>query len=132
MVAILNKELPSGVVLNALAHITIGLGAKLNKEQLLLDNYQDFDGNIYPNISKMPFIILRATSNEIRKLVLTARELNLDYGCFINTMTDGGWQEQIHTTTQTPEENLIYYGCVLYGSVEKINPLTKKFSLWKN
>ena len=67
LVALLNKDVPTGVAMNALAHMSIGLGAQVGKDDLLLDNYQDKDGNIYPNISKIPFIILRGKSSEIRK-----------------------------------------------------------------
>lgn len=132
LVAIVNKDIPTGVGMNALAHMSIGLGAELGKENLRLDNYQDKEGNVYPNISQIPFIILRGKSQEIRKIMLAAKELELHHGIFIHTMTGGGYQEQLDNTAQTPEEQLTYYGCVLYGPIEKINNLTKKLSLWRD
>jgi len=132
LVAVLNKDLPTGVVLNALAHMTIGLGADLGKPTLHLDTYKDKDGNLYPNISQMPFIILRAKSGEIRKTVKAAQENSIAHGVFLNTMTGGTYVEQLANTAQTPEEQLIYYGCVLFGPVEQVNALTKKFSLWRD
>ena len=132
LVALLNKDVPTGVAMNALAHMSIGLGAQVGKDDLLLDNYQDKDGNIYPNISKIPFIILRGKSSEIRKTVKAAREQNILHGAFINTMTGGGYAEQIANTLQIPEEQLVYYGVVLYGSIEAVNSLTRKFSLWRD
>lgn len=132
LVAIINKELPSGVALNALAHMAIGLGTTLNSSQLHLDNYQDKDGNLYPNISGMPFIILRAKSGEIRKIVKAATDAGIARGVFLNTMTGGTYQEQLANTAQTPEEQLIYYGCVLFGPFEQVHELTKKLSLWRD
>lgn len=132
LVAIINKDLPSGVALNALAHMTIGLGTTLNSSQLHLSDYLDKDGNTYPNISGMPFIILRAKSGEIRKTVKAAKEAGIAHGVFLNTMTGGTYQEQLANTAQTPEEQLVYYGCVLFGPIEQVNALTKKFSLWKD
>lgn len=132
LVAIINKDLPTGVALNALAHITIGLGANLGETALLLDTYKDKDGNIYPNISQMPFIILRAKSGEIRKTVKAIREANIVHGVFLNTMTGGTYKEQLLNTSQTPEEQLIYYGCVLFGPIDQVNAFTKKFSLWRD
>lgn len=131
LVAIINKELESGVALNALAHMTVGLGANIGKESLQLDTYVDADGLLYPHISQMPFIILRGTSNEIRKTIKAAREQNINHGAFLNTMTGGTYQQQLDTTRQTPEEKLVYYGCVLFGNAEKVTALTKKFSLWR-
>ena len=132
LVALLNKDLPVGVVMNALAHATIGLGAQIGKQDLMLDDYQDQNGNIYPNISKMPFIILRGKSGEIRKTLIAAKEQELAHGVFINTMTGGTYQEQLANTLVTLEEQLIYYCIVLFGPVETVNSLTKKFSLWRD
>lgn len=132
LVALVNKDLPIGVAMNALAHATVGLGAEVGAQLLQLDTYVDKEENSYPNISKMPFIILRAKSNEIRKTVKAAREAGLKYGVFINTMTGGTYVEQIANTQQASEESLIYYGCVLFGEVDAINALTKKFSLWRD
>jgi hypothetical protein len=36
---------------------------------LRLNDYQDKDGNIYPNISQILFIVLRGKSGEIRKAI---------------------------------------------------------------
>lgn len=49
LVALVNKEIDVGVAMNAIAHMTIGLGAQLSQEQLRLNNYKDKEGNIYPN-----------------------------------------------------------------------------------
>lgn len=131
LVALVNKEIEIGVAMNAIAHMTLGLGSSISQEMLRLDNYQDKDGNIYPNISQMPFIVLRGTSNEIRKAVNAAKEHNLKFGAFINTMTGGGYQEQLNNTLQKSEQELIYYGAVLFGPWETVSLITKKFSLYK-
>ncbi len=132
LVAIINKDLPIGVAMNALAHMTLGLGATLEKDMLHLDNYTDKDGNVYPNISRMPFIILRGKSGEIKKAVKAIKELNLSHGIFINTMTGGTYKEQLVNTAQTPEEQLTFYGVVLFGPIQVVNSVTKKFSLWRD
>ena len=131
LVAIINKEIDLGIAMNAVAHMSIGLGAQLNNEILKLNDYQDKDGNIYPNISQMPFIILRGKSGEIRKATQNAREHNVQYGVFTNTMTGGTYQEQLNNTLATPEVHLIYYGAVLFGPWELVSQITKKFSLYK-
>lgn len=75
LVAMVNKDIEIGIAMNAIAHMAIGLGAQLNNTLLRLNDYQDKDGNIYPNISQMPFIILRGKSGEIRKAVQNAKML---------------------------------------------------------
>lgn len=132
LVAIINKELPSGVALNTLGHMALGLGASVDKASLRLSNYVDANGNNYPNISEMPFIVLRGTSNEIRKAVLAARAQNIHLGIFTNTMTGGGYQAQIDNTAQTTEDQLVYYGVLMFGPLEEVAVITKKFSLWRD
>lgn len=131
LVAILNKDIEAGVAMNAIAHMTIGLGAQLNHEILKLIDYQDRNGNIYPSISQMPFIILRGKSSEIKKVIQSAKEQEIKFGVFTNTMTGGTYQEQLDNTLQTPEDQLIYYGAVLFGSWDMVSQITKKFSIYK-
>ncbi|MFI4937952.1 MAG: DUF2000 domain-containing protein [Candidatus Berkiellales bacterium] len=131
LVAVLNKSIESGKVFNALAHMCIGLGSAVGKEQLRLTDYQDADGGSHPFISEIPFIILAENSNKIRKLRLEAITNNIAFNDFTDTMTVGTYQEQIERTLQTKEENLIYYGIVLLGEWDKVTELTRKFSLWR-
>lgn len=131
LVAVLNKTLEPGVALNALGHMVLGVGGSTAKEKLLLGDYRDAQGNTYPNISQMPFIVLRGTSGEIRKLVVQAREHKITHGVFLNTMTGGTYVEQMERTSLTAEDALIYYGAVLIGPWDTVAVLTKKLSLWR-
>ena len=46
-------------------------------------------------------------------------------------MIIGGYEEQLERSSQTKEEELVYFGIVLFGDWEKVSELTKKFSLWR-
>lgn len=131
LVAVINKTIEPGVAMNALAHMVIGLGAQLNNDVLRLDTYRDKNGNAYPNISQMPFIILKGTSGEIKKTVQAAREQGIQHGAFINTMTGGTYQEQLDNTLKTAEEDLVFYGAVLFGPWDVVSAMTKKLSLYR-
>ena len=131
LVAILNKDIESGVALNALGHMSIGLGAEVGKELLRLDTYFDANENAYPDISQIPFIILRAKSNEIRKTIMLARDNGIKHSIFLNTMTGGSYTEQLERTKNSDIETLIFYGCVLFGPWDKVTEMTRKLSLWK-
>jgi len=128
----MNGKIETGVIMNALAHMCIGFGAEVGKEDLLLTDYIDADENIHPYISEMPFIILKAkNSNKLSSLRQSALELGVRFVDFIDTMTVGTYQEQLEKTKNTKETDLIYYGIVFLGDWEKVSELTKKFSLWK-
>ena len=130
-VAVLNKSIEPTKILNALAHMCFGLGAIVGKDDAKLTNYRDAEGGLHPFISEMPFIILEANNNKIRKLRLLAHENKVNCIDFTKTMIAGTYLEQIARTAQTAEEDLIYCGIVLFGDWEKVTELTRKFSLWK-
>jgi hypothetical protein len=98
LVAVMNEKIEPGVLMNALAHMCIGFGADIGKELLRLTPYIDADGGCHPHISEMPFIILKANSNKIRSLRVSASEANVRFVDFTHTMTTGGYLEQIEQT----------------------------------
>lgn len=133
LVAVVNKQIDMGVAMNALAHMCLGFGAHMGAEELHLMDYENADGFIYPNISKMPFIILREkNSNKIGNLLMKAKEAGIQYSVFTNTMTEGTWEDQKARTLATKPEEIIFYGIVLYGPKEIVTEMTKKLSLWKD
>jgi len=131
LVAVMNKSIEPGVIMNALAHISIAFGAKIGPESLQLVDYIDKDQNVYPNISKMPFIILRANSNKIRNLRDEATSDDIKCAVFTDTMTVGTWDEQVARTAERNQDDLKFYGIVLFGDYSKVTEMTKKFSLWR-
>ncbi len=131
LVAVMNEKVEPGLIMNALAHMCIGFGSEIGKGPLQLTNYLDGDGGSHPNISEMPFMILKANSNKIRTLRQAALEAKISCVDFTDTMTVGTYLEQIERTKQTKEVDLIYYGIVLFGKWDKVSELTRKFSLWK-
>ncbi|BCA96396.1 hypothetical protein TUM19329_27570 [Legionella antarctica] len=131
LVAVLNKSIEPGKLMNALAHMCIGLGSVIGKEELRLTDYKDADDGSHPFISELPFIILSENSNKIRKLRNEARANHIIFNDFTDTMTIGTYKEQLARTVQVKDEDLIYYGIVLYGDWQKVTELTRKFSLWR-
>ena len=131
LVAVLNKSIEPGKAMNALAHMCIGLGSVIGKEELRLADYKDADGGSHPFISELPFMILSENSNKIRKLRTEAIANNILFNDFTDTMTVGTYKEQIERTQQVKDENLIYFGIVLFGDWDTVTALTRKFSLWK-
>lgn len=131
LVAVLNKSIEPGKVMNALAHMCIGLGAAIGRDLLRLTDYQDAEGGSHPFISELPFIILAENSNKIRKLRNEAIANKIIFNDFTDTMTIGTYQEQLARTLTVKDADLVYYGIVLFGDWEKVTELTRKFSLWR-
>jgi hypothetical protein len=131
LVAVLNKSVEPGIVMNALAHASIGLGAKIGPQALCLDTYIAKDGFRYGNISQMPFMILAANSNKIRGLYEWALEKGVMHTVFLETMTGGTYREQLERTSNSLHLDLNFYGIVAFGPWDIVTEATRKFSLWK-
>ena len=89
LVAVVNKQIDSGVLMNALAHMCLGFGAHMGPSDLHLMDYKNAEGAIYPNISKIPFIILR---RKIPISLLTCsckpkKAAGVHYSVFTDTMS---------------------------------------------
>lgn len=133
-VAILNKKVAIGKAMNVLGHMTASLAAHANPEQLELMgmvDYADKDGNSH-KASKDSFVVLRADNgNQIRTVRNAAKEMNLLFVDFANTMQEGTYLEQLERTSQTLEQDLDYYGILVFGKIDEVGSITKKFSLWQ-
>lgn len=132
-VGVLNKKIPVGSLMNALGHMAAGLaGGYPNIPDMRFDSYFDQNGGDHKSISDHPFIILSAdNSNQIRILRQNLLASGVHFVDFTNTMTVGTYIEQKERTKITPEDQLEYYGICMFGKIDEINPLTKKFSLWR-
>lgn len=132
-VAVLNKKIPIPNLMNALGHMSAGLSVNYpNFPEMRFDSYIDKDGGNHKNISDNPFIILSAdNSNKIRTLRNILIEKGIYFVDFTSTMTVGTYVEQQQRTKETPELELEYYGICLFGDINQVNELTRKFSLWR-
>jgi hypothetical protein len=116
-VAVLNKKIPPGKLMNALGHTTAGLISLYSDlTAMRFDSYFDKDGNEHKNISDNPFIILAAdNSNKLRTLRARLLAAGILFTDFTSTMTVGTYAEQQERTKNTPEAELEYYCICLFG-----------------
>lgn len=132
-IAILNKKVETGRLMNALGHITAGLsgGSGKAKEMCFLQ-YEDKEAGVHPNISHFPFIVLKAdNSNRIRTVRNECIERGIPFSDFASTMTLGTSEEQQAATKASAEEELEYYAIVMFGETEELREFTGKFSLYQ-
>jgi len=132
-VAVLNKKIETGRIMNALGHMTAGLSGGFGKaDEMCFLQYQDKNGGIHPNISHFPFIVLKAdNSNKIRAVRNECIARKIPFSDFTSTMTIGTSQEQLDATGAVFEEDLEYYGIVMFGSTDELRQFTGRFSLYQ-
>lgn len=132
-IAVLNKKIEIGALMNALGHMTAGLaGGSGEAPNMCFLKYEDQDGEAHPNISHFPFIVLKAdNSNQIRTVRKEAIARGIPFTDFTSTMTIGTSQEQQDATKRTSEAELEYYGICLFGETSKLHEITGKLSLFR-
>ena len=132
-VAVLNKKIDPGRLMNALGHMTAGLAGGYGKStEMFFLEYKDKNNGIHPFISHFPFIVLSAdNSNQIRTVRNEAIARNVIFTDFTSTMTVGTSLEQVNNTAQTEELNLEYYGICMFGQSDSLREFTKKYSLFR-
>lgn len=132
-VAVLNKKIETGRLMNALGHMTAGLAGKVGKnEEMEFLEYKDKDGGSHPGISHFPFIVLAAdNSNQIRTVRKEAIARGIPHTDFTSTMTVGTSRQQVEATAASAEADLEYYGIVLFGPTATLREFMGKFSLFR-
>ena len=134
VVIVLNERIEAGRLLNAAAHLALGYGAsrgESGRTELHLLNYVSASGEAYPNISALSLIVLKATPGQLRTVWQRAHAEGIACMSFTNTMTEGTYVEQLERTEKTPVDELVFFGVLLFGSREQLDPLTRKFSLFR-
>lgn len=130
-VAVLNKKLEIGRIMNALAHMTAWMVWKSDDiEKMWIINYQDKDNSPH-YASKHPFIILKAkNSNQIKNIRAQVIEKWLEFSSFTSAMIAWSYQEQLEESKKQSAEELEYFGLSIFWKSSDVDEITKKLSLW--
>ena len=124
----------AGTALNACAHMTATLVARADSEtrkHMSFVDYLDANGNVHP-VSALSLVVLSArNSNQIRTARLEAISAGLSYADFTESMTKDTFVEQMDRTRALREGDIDYWGLCIFGLKEMIDPITRKFSLWR-
>lgn len=132
IVIIVNKELESWQITNAVAHTSAYIGHKLNEKFDTGENFITKDEANHPRNTQYPIIILTAKPGQMSNLMTKVRESELLYHGFIKEMIDTSDDQEITKILATKDDSEIeYLGIGVFGSNDEVNKLTKKFSMFK-
>lgn len=131
-VVVLNKSAEPARLMNAIGHLSIGLGCQIqDRHEMGLITYTDKDGQTYPDISKYGYIVLTTSGNKLKSFAQELKQASLPHTTFLDTMIEGGSDEQVARTQERSHEELTYLAVATFGDKDLINPMTRKFSLYR-
>lgn len=132
IIAILSNELNKGKASNALGHMAVSAGRYLNEQWMGQPIIHDADGVTHKGISKYPFIVLSASSSQIKELITSAKQRGIfcvDYPQeMFDTGNDGDLVKQL---SKAKNKTLLYHAVLLAGKTDELNDLTSGLSLYK-
>jgi lysyl-tRNA synthetase class 2 len=132
IVIVVNQELPSWQIGNAIGHISAYLGNKLEEDFASGFKFITKDDFTHPNNSQYPIVILAAKLGQMQNLMAAVRDSGLAYHGFIREMVETSDDEKIESILKEKKDaDMEYLGIGIFGEKAKVDALTKKFSLWK-
>lgn len=134
-VIVLNEKSPSGKLLSATGQLSMSLYLNASEGQRINMSFISFlspSGSNLITVSNCSFVVLKGTANQLLALYAKSTEQKLLSAIFTSTMSFNGIEEDlIYKTATTLLDQTEPYGVGVFGSIEEINPLTKKFSVFK-
>ncbi len=134
-VIVLNEKSPVGKLLSATGQLAMSLYHEATEQQRSQMNFvplQGPSGDSLISVSTCSFVVLKGTGGQLLTLYLKAKELGFLSAIFTSTMSYNGIEEDlILKTATTPLSDVEPYGAALFGQIDAVHPLTKKFSVFK-
>jgi hypothetical protein len=135
-VIVLNEKSPFGKLLSATGQLAMSLYHDATPERRAMMSFTpllDTRGSRLITITQCSFVVLKGTAHQLLMLYIKAQELGILSALFTSTMSFNGIEEDlVLKTATTPLDQVEPYGVALFGKIEEVNPLTKKFSVFKN
>ena len=131
-VIVLSSKLEIGEAFNVVGHLSISAGYYA-EDHMGRSELTDGSGGKHKGISKYPVIITKVKPSKISTYIEKAKGtedlLVIDYPSnMFNTGHDDELAESLKGTT---EENMEYWGFLIFGNKSLVDEITGKFSLWK-
>lgn len=132
IVIVLNAKLEMGVALNVAAHLSTALGFHAT-DHMGRNILTDASGNKHFGISKYPIIITKIKSGKLKSSLTEAKKIDkllvVDYPSVM--YTTGHDDELAQEMQKQTEEEMEYFGYILFGKSDTVDSISGKFSLWK-
>jgi hypothetical protein len=130
IVAIISDKLPVGMAMNALGHLAFSAGHYSDSSLMGQKEISDADGEKHVGISKYPFVVLKASEEEIKNVTKRAKEKKIFVVDYPQEMFDTGPDDEL-VAALSKARNPRYHAAALVGKSEDLKSLTGHLKLYK-
>jgi hypothetical protein len=127
------KSLPQ--ILNALCHVALGFAAEASAAEIATMEflrYRNANGTFSGLISRFPNIVLQTDrGGQLRQFYATCKSAGLRCHGFITTMLGASAAAQQDDTTGAQFDELDFVLVMAFAPATQLDPLTKRFSCWR-
>ena len=132
MVIAVRPDLLAWQAANTIAHCAAYLGNKMKDRFDTGNVFIAKDDKMHPRNSQYAIVVVKADEKELKDLMVKVRDSGLLYLGFIREMIETMDDEEIVRVLKEKTDGAMeYLGIGVFGKKEDVDPLTKKFSLWK-
>ena len=132
MVIVINRDLPSWRAMNTVAHISGYISHKIVERFDTGEYFVTKDTINHPRNSQYQIIILSAKPGQMKNCMEKVRASGLLYHGFIREMIETNDDNEIQKILDNKmDQEIEYLGIGVFGENEKVDALTKNYSLWK-
>ena len=133
IVGIIASNVDSVTALNVIGHLAISIGKYSDKEIMGKRIITDKTGIDHLGISKFPFIVTKVKSGKLKNAIKLAKQNpNLLVADYPRNMLDTRTDEELVSSISSKEnDDLEYFGAIIYGNTYDVNKITGKFQLWR-
>lgn len=134
-VIVLNEKSPPGKLFSATGQLAMSLfhdATDEQREEMRFAPFLNFQDQKLIQVTTCSFVVLKGSAAQLFMLYSKACEEKILSAIFTSTMSYNGVEEDLFVkTATTPLDQVEVYAVGLFGSLIEVNPLTKKFSLFK-
>ena len=132
-VMIVDADLPTGLIANTTAVLSLTLGAKI--EGIIGSDIYDSSDRLHVGITTVPIPILKANREQIKEIRNKLYEENHE-DIFVVDFSDAAqvtknYEDYSMKISQTPTQELNYLGIAIVGNKKKVNKVTGNMPLLK-
>lgn len=132
MAIILDKNLEGWKMTNTIGHLSAYLGNRIPKDEFSsTESFPTNDGSIQSN-SQYGIVTLQANQNQLHTLLTELEVSEFEFLTYVEEMVDYHDDKELsEALSKKTKDQLNIFGIGIFGDKEKLEKITKKYSLFK-